>query len=178
MAINIFYNIEHYTMPQIFYCGKTNFFMGCTYNKGFLHQTFNYFFETAFQEGVIKRKRKFKAEDFEITEKTYDSKHKLLCIRLPKPKTCDRTNVYLKTYFISFLEYDDKIEVLDIYGLQKRDSQKNEIVVVSFVDGNDDKIVFRGIVNDDRISIFEYMYKVAFENFYPRVTFSCFEDLT
>ena len=69
MAINVFYNIEHYTMPQIFYCGKTNFFMGAAYNKGFLHQTFNSFFEMAFQKGVIKKKRKFKAGDFKISEK-------------------------------------------------------------------------------------------------------------
>lgn len=177
MAINVFYNIEHYTMPQIFYYGKTNFFMGAVYNKGFLHQTFNSFFEMAFKKGIIKRKRKLKASDFKISEKTYDDKHKLLCIHLPMPKTCDHSEVYLRAYFISFLEYDNKIEILDIYGLQKRNSKQNENFVISFVDGNDNEIVFRGIVGDDSKSIFEYMYKVAFENFYPHVSLSRWEDL-
>lgn len=178
MAINFFYNIEHHTLPQVFYYGKTNFFMGAAYNKGFLHQTFNSFFEIAFKNGVIKRKRKFKTGNFKISEKTYDNKHKLLCIHLPKPKTCDYAEVYLKTYLISFMERDNKIEVLDIYGLQKRGSKPNEVFVVSFVDGDDDKIVFRGIVKDEPNSIFEHMYKVAFENFYPRVSLLNCKDFT
>ena len=177
MAIKVFYNIEHYTMPQVFYYGKTNFFMGAAYNKGFLHRTFNSFFDMAFKEGVIKRRRKFKSSDFKISERTYDDKHKLLCIHLPKPKTRDRTNKYLMAYFISFLECDNQIEVLDIYGLQKRDSEQNKNFVISFVDGNDDQIVFRGTVNDDPNSIFEYMYKVAFEDFYPSVSLLSWEDL-
>lgn len=176
MAINVFYNIEHYTMPQVFYYGKTNFFMGAAYNKGFLHETFNSFFDSAFKKGVIKIKREFKASDFRISETTYDDKHKLLCIYLPEPKSCDHTDVYLVAYFISFLEYDNKIEVLDIYGLQNRDSALNKFFVVSFVDGNDE-IVFRGIVEDDSNSVLEYMYKVAFENFYPCVSLMRWEDL-
>ena len=178
MAINVFYNLEHHTLPQVFYCGKTNFFMGAAYNKGFLHQTFNSFFKIAFQNGFIKRKRKFKVWNFKISEKTYNSEHKLLCIHLPKPKACDHTDVYLKTYLISFVENDDIIKVLDIYGLQKHGSKQKEVFVVSFVDGDDEKIVFRGMVKDDPTSIFEYMYKVAFENFYPRVSLLDWENFT
>lgn len=175
MSICVFFNIEHYTMPQLFYCNKTNFFMGSAYNKGFLNNTFNSFFETALEKGVIKKKRTFKARDFKISEKTYDSKHKLLCIQLPNPKKHDRTDTYLKSYYISFLEYDNKIEVLDIYGLQKRNSKQNMVLVVSFVDGDDDKIVFRGIIEDSPNSIFSYMHKVAFENYYPHISLSYWE---
>ena len=177
MAINVFYNIEHYTLPQVFYHNKTNFFMGVAYNKGFLHQTCNSFFDMAFKKGVIKIKRKFNAKDFKISETTYDDKHKLLCIRLPKPKKCDNTDTYLESYFLSFLEYDNKIEVLDIYALRKCNSKQERFFFISFNSRDDDKIVFRGIVEDEQSKILEYMYKVAFEDFYPRVSLSSWDDL-
>ena len=60
MSIPLFFNIEHYTMPQLFYYDKANFFMGTAYGKGFMHQNFNAFFNNAYKDGVIKKRRNFK----------------------------------------------------------------------------------------------------------------------
>ena len=174
MSIPVFFNIEHYTMPQIFYYDKANFFMGTAYNKGFMYQTFNTFFDDAYKKGVIKKRRKFKPEEFIISEISYDEKHRILCVELPKPKKSDNANKFLYSYYISFLEYKDKIEVLDIYGIQKQLVTDTHGVVLSFCE-NEDNIRFRGLIKTDRSSIVEYMYKVAFENYYPKVDLSVWE---
>lgn len=44
-------------------------------------------------------------------------------------------------------------------------------VVLSFSEDEND-IRFRGIIKTDKNSVFEYMYKVAFENYYPKVDVS------
>lgn len=171
MSLPVFFNIEHYTMPQLFYYDKANFFMGTAYGKGFMHQTFNTFFEDAYKKGIIKKKRKFKAKEFILSEISYDDEHRMMCIKLPKPKKEDNAKHYLYYYFISFLEFKDRIEVLDIYGLQRQTNKDTHAVVVSFSEDKDD-IRFRGLIKLDSSSIVEYMHKVAFENYYPKVDVS------
>ena len=171
MSIPVFFNIEHYTMPQLFYYDKANFFMGTAYGKGFMHETFNTFYDEAYKEGVIKKRRKFKAEEFILSEISYDENHRIMCVELPKPKKSDGANSYLYSYYISFLEYKDKIEILDIYGIQKQLGTDTHGVVLSFSEKEDD-VRFRGLIKTDRKSIVEYMYKVAFENYYPKVDVS------
>ena len=58
MSIPVFFNIEHYTMPQIFYCDKANFFMGTAYGTGFMNKTFTTFYDEAYKKGVVKKKRR------------------------------------------------------------------------------------------------------------------------
>ncbi len=171
MSIPLFFNIEHYTMPQLFYYDKANFFMGTAYGKGFMHQNFNAFFNNAYKDGVIKKRRNFKAKEFTISEISYDEEHRILCVKLPNPKSSDNATHFLHSYFISFLETKDEIKVLDIYGLQQQQKMDTFGVVLSFSEDEND-IRFRGIIKTDRNSIFEYMYKVAFENYYPKVDVS------
>lgn len=171
MSIPVFFNIEHYTMPQVFYYDKANFFMGAVYDKGFIHQTFNVFFEEAYKKGALKNKRKFTAKEIKLSEISYNDEQKILFIELPKPKKTDNAMRYLKTYCISFFETKERIEILDIYGIQKIPNQNEAVIVISFVK-DDDKIIFRGILEDNKSAIVKYMYKVAFENYYPETTIS------
>ena len=97
-----------------------------------------------------------------------------MCVKLPKPKKSDNVNKFIYSYYISFLEYKDKIEVLDLYGIQKQLVADTHGVVLSFTE-NEDDIRFRGLIKTDRKSIVEYMYKVAFENYYPKVDVSVWE---
>ncbi len=148
--------------------------MGTAYNKGFMHQTFNTFYEDAYKKGIIKKRKKFNAKEFIISEISYDEKHRILCVGLPKPKKSDNVNKFIYSYYISFLEYKDKIEVLDIYAIQKQLVTDTHGVVLSFSE-NEDDIRFRGLIKTDRKSIVDYMYKVAFENYYPKVDLSVWE---
>lgn len=168
MSIPVFFNIEHYTMPQVFYYDKANFFMGTAYGKGFMYQTFNTFFDEAYKKGALIKRRKFYAEEFIVSEISYDDKRRIMCVELPKPKKEDDAKHYSHSYFISFLESKNKIEILDIYGLQLQPYMDTHGVVLSFSEDEDD-IRFRGLIKNDRKSIVEYMYKVAFENYYPKV---------
>ena len=94
-----------------------------------------------------------------------------MCVELPKPQKSDNADNYLYSYYISFLEHKENIEVLDIYGIEKHPSFENHGIVISFSEDEDD-IRFRGLIKNDKKSIVEYMYKAAFENYYPNVNVS------
>lgn len=161
-----FFDNETKVIPEMYYDDKTFFFKASLKGTKFFCELFNSAFEFSYQNGIIPKKKNFKENQFIVSDIQFSPSERVIFVELPLPVLKKDWEVtYLKSYCIPYLQYEDKIEILDLYAEQGRADRPDEGLIIKFVKDSDFKVC--AAIKGDRQNTLGAMYQIIFKNYDP-----------
>lgn len=161
-----FFNNETKVIPDVYYNDKTFFFKAALKGTRFFCELFNSAFEISYQDRLITHKRTFKENQFVVSDIQFSPTERVIFIELPLPiLKKDWEVTYLKSYCIPYLQYNDRIEILDLYAEQGRADRLDEGIIIKFAKDADYKPC--AAIKGDRQNTLGAMYQIIFKDYDP-----------